>query len=274
MMLAGGAVAQQPVAEAVELKMKYVPGSSLQQDMTMNMDMTMNLQGQKMPMKMSMFMGMKMDVAKDEKGSKVDMKYTRIKMTSNMMGQNMEFDSDKEGGNPQLAAAMAPLMKAKMNTIFKDGKFLEMNGFDNLAPGVDNKALLNQMQQQLEMMPNRPVRVGEKWEKKINVPVAGQKPMEMTAKMTLKSVDMVNGRAIASIGIVGSIDAVIEQQGMKMSMKSKKFEGTMKFDVVDGYSPETSVDMVMVMTPMGDAAAMMGATDISAKTTVKTTKLK
>ena len=276
-MLASGAYAQnKAVADSVDLKIKFVPGTSLAQTMSSKMNMSMDMAGKKMNMTSEIVMDINMDVSKHEKGSKVDMKFTRFKMNSGGgMGQKLSYDSAKDDNPAPLDAAFAPLMKAKVEMLYDNGKIISLKGFEGLQGGMDNKTLLAQMQQQFEVMPGRPVRVGESWKKSLEIPMApGQESMEVTSTMTLKSIDKIDGRLVATIGIKGTLDAKVDQNGVKMSMKTKKFEGMMAFDVQGGFVSDSSIKMVLSMTPEGEMAAQVGEMLMDANIKVSTKQVK
>ena len=196
--------------------------------------------------------------------------YERFAMNIDMPGQSIKADSDNtdtaakaEVTNPgQLMNAMFGALKGKsfLIKVDKEGKVTEVSGLDQIADAMVNsmnvkeemKPMVRQaftqqfneqnikeiFSQSFNIFPNKPVKVGDSWEKKI----AGttSMPMDVTTTYTVKSIDgdMVNLDAKSKMSFTGGANMTGEQTGtMKVNAKTglvvnaefnQKMDGQMK----------------------------------------------
>lgn len=200
----------------------------------------------------------------------MDVKYDRMKMETEAMGQKMVFDSDASSSNPMLADSEA-IFKAITGvslslSITPQGKLKEIKGVEKLQQAIagtvsdPSNPMYSQISQQFseeslkstfeQMMvsffPEKPVRIGESWTTDISVNQSSIN-LDASIKSTLLSVD----NYIATLKVetqLGEKDKIYTQSinGMevKMSMIGTQ-TGTMKIDVRTGWLKESDMDQDM-----------------------------
>lgn len=260
-------------AEAVTLKMKYAPGDKYELSYQMDTLMGINMGGQVQNMEMNMEMNMDQEVVEHEKGAAVKLGYDSLKMKMDGMGQKINYDSTKENNDPvakQMGESLKPLLDSKFKMIVdKDGQILEVEDVEvnpQLAQmGISPNDMLENLKQQQKMLPEMPVKVGDKWEQVIEMPLGGgEELVEVQTKMELVSIDDKK----AKIRFTGELDGTMDQAGMEMKFKSEKYEGVSTFDIDLGQFTDSKVDMKLKLT-MGE----IGFMDMDANINLKLTEV-
>ena len=169
---------------------------------------------------------------------------------------NMEYDSadpNKSGG--MMGPTMKALVDAEFHTIYgKDGEFLEIQGLDK----IKDAAQLGLGREQFELMakqtslllPGKNVEPGDTWSAELEFPLKPitDKPGTLKMDLKLESIDEENGSKIAKISMTGSLEMNIEDGGKQvLTMKAKKIEGSMRFDVGLGQAVESRTTMDLEM---------------------------
>jgi hypothetical protein len=187
-------------------------------DYNMDFDMEQEMQGQKVNTKMESEYSIEVT---DDDGNLKTLKatYERIALNVSLPGRNIQADSDKidtvnkEAVNEpgHLMNAMFGALKGKsfFVKVDKEGKVTEVNGMNEIAQsmisGLNIKEELKPMAQQafsqqfneqnikdmfsqsFNIFPNKPVKIGDTWEKKVNGSAA--MPINMTTVYKVQSID-------------------------------------------------------------------------------------
>lgn len=161
-----------------------------------------------------------MDVKEDDgKVRTIDMEYKRLRMDMNVMGMNINIDSD----NSSVAGSdSANMLGGMMNKIFagimnkpftmkvdQEGNVMEVTGFDKIVNamvdsmnvGPEEKAqaqasmkdqfsdsyIKDQFAQIFNIFPNKEIKVGDKWEKSYNT--SGRQAAKYSTVYTAKEID-------------------------------------------------------------------------------------
>jgi hypothetical protein len=257
--------------EAYTIKMRLAPGDHFKQEMDMTMDMGIDMMGQSIKNEMGMKMMMDFDVLGDTNNlKKVKMTYGESKMTMkmNMPGtEGMDMDSIMNESSKRI--------EGKSILIFLDNnnKIVSVEGYDELIAGSFDDEADEAVKQQFkkmfskeqansmlgmmfQMYPDKPVKVGESWEKEIETTMAEIK-MTMKGKYTLKSVkdDVANILVAGKFSGKGSMN----QNGMNLDMDMDGDQnGQMNIGLKDGYllDSDYKMDLKANMNVMGQKVPM------------------
>lgn len=199
--------------EPVTLKFNLEKGKSYEYEMDVNMEN--EVQGQKM--KSNMEFDYLIEVIDDQGGVKtVKSTYQRVKMEMDMPNAKIDIDTDKPqdtttmDGNPlNMMSPMFYAIKGKSFTMKVDaeGKVTEVNGIQEMQEAmlnglnVDEEAreqfeigfksqfneenLKQSFSQAFNIFPNKPVKVGDSWNKEMTM---GGGAMKMNTTYTVKSI--------------------------------------------------------------------------------------
>lgn len=254
--------------EAYTLKMRLAPGDHFKQEMDMTMDMGIDMMGQTMKTDMGMKGIMDFVVTGDTGNLK------KLKMTYETMSMKMKIDAPGvEGINmDSIMNKSTENIKGKSVVMLINDKneIIDVTGFedvmvnDNLddATKTQIKKMFSkeQMNSMLGMMfqmyPDKPVKVGESWEKEIETSLAEVK-MKMKGKYTLKSVK----DGVAFIDLSGKFTGKgsMNQNGMAIDMDMDgSQDGTVNIGIADGYLKDSDfkMDMKANMNVMGQKVPM------------------
>lgn len=250
------------------LKFQYPVG-----DYTMTMktdnDMMMGFNGQEIPMKQTQKMTFAMTVTNEgsDGNKRVAMELKRFEMATESGGMKMSLDSDSEDDmkNPAMKALSA-MLNTKLSTIYdKDYKIVKVEGADEMwdKMGKDNpmlaamkesmgdNAFTQSIDQTVARFPKTPVAVGESWksETENKVPMFGK--MKTISENTLKSVDSVDSRQIATIETKEEFTAegenTVNMGPLKFTYKNMKMKSdtVSKIDMESGLVNSTTGNMDM-----------------------------
>ena len=172
-----------------------------------------------------------------------EVKFTAIKGTVSMMGQNMTFDSaDPAKSSPFLQQTFGALVGKSFTLAYdKEDKFLEVRGLDKVAgtplgqgKSPDNAQLADAFRKTQEMsLPGKPVAVGDTWtyEDSIDMPPLGKILIKATGKFD--SIGTKDGHQQAKLLLDGNF-ATPEGGAAALPVKfgdGSKFSGVMYFDL-------------------------------------------
>jgi len=235
----------------------------------MDFDMKQEMQGQNISTNMKSDYVMEV-IGDDGNVKTIKTTYERFAMNVDMPGQSIKADSDNadtttaaEITDPsQLMNAMFGALKGKsfIMKVDQEGKVTEVTGLDQIADAMVNsmkvkeemKPMVRQaftqqfneqnikeiFSQSFNIFPNKSVKVGDSWEKKISG--TSSMPMDVTTTYTVKSIDgdIVNLDAKSKMNFTGGADMSGEQTGtLKVNSKTglvvnaemdQKMDGQMK----------------------------------------------
>lgn len=266
------------------LKFNLEQGKGYDYELIMNMDQ--EIMGQDMEMDMTTYYSM--DVEGDNGGTKtITTSIDRLKMKTAVAGFNVDFDTDQPLVSSDTSEMMGKSMGA-LNKVFgaikgqkfsmkvnPEGKIMEVTGFENMAKNIadsmnldgeeraemmkqfDGQFNANEMTQSLErfwfFFPNKEVKVGDSWQKSMQM--GGKMPgkYSSTYKVTEIEGDMV------TVEEVSKIDALETEE---VSLKGD-VTGTIVVDSRSGLIVTADQDMKMKASTKGMSF------DIKAKTKIK-----
>jgi hypothetical protein len=261
--LLSGSCKQNGSGQAYALKMRLNKGDKFNQDMDMDLKMNFEVAAQKLAMDMKMDCGIAFEVKTDAPGSKeLAMTYTKMNTSTDMKGvpgaEGMNNEAQKNEAMQKLIGKTITFTLNDKNEIISSAGVENVFWGDSTIDDESRKALekmfsKDQMNSLFGMMfqmyPDKPVKVGEKWEKEVEVSVSGI-TMKSNMKYMLESVK----DSIAYINIDGDFkgkgDMDISGMQMKMDMNGSQ-KGQIHIGLVNGYlkggSYKMSVDGQMDM---------------------------
>lgn len=273
-----------PAAETCELKLKYPPGTVYQiTRMNTQQSMSMSQQpGRTMNTRVQQLMVMKRVISQpDEKGNKtLTVTFERVVQKVTVPGViNASYDSAQPaaGQNARLAQALQPMLKTRMTaTINAKGEIVDFKGADQLQGQTGGKSPLNndQLKQMIsasaQMLPDKPVAVGESWkvQQKLDSPMG---KLTLDYDVRLKEVKQQGGQDVAVLQFKGTgkgQPGQVQQMGpiqAKTVSSELKQNGTVHFLIQRGDQGkmimQQTVKMVMAMdNPNGPQAQTMQMT--------------
>lgn len=258
-----------PTGEAYTLKMRLATGDSFKQDMDMLMTTKVETMGQKIENEMGMKMLMNFEVLGDTAGlKKIRMTYEDAKMSMKLKG----MPGSDEMNTDSLMNMSSERIKGKGVTLLvnANNEVVDVEGFDELMTNdqldattqlqikkMFSKEQMNGMfGMMFQMYPEKPVRVGESWDKNISTQI-GEIKITMKGKYKLKAVN----NDVATIDIFGDFsgkgDMSQGQMDMSMDIKGSQ-DGQMNIGLKDGYLKDADykIDMKGEMSAMGQKVPM------------------
>ncbi|HKJ41870.1 MAG TPA: DUF6263 family protein [Sunxiuqinia sp.] len=236
-------------------------------EMTMNMTNNMDQEkmGQEIKMKqdMQMITSMNVDDVLPNHNYLVSYKYNSIKMTMDVMGKTMTFDTDHpDEGNPALKV-MEGLTKVDLQMeLTPQGKVVNVKGFDKFSDIFGGNPQLKNMlkmfsdqesfkanfSQTFNYFPDKKVGVGDTWDATQQF----KSLMNMDIDMHFKVADVKKNAITLNVQSNINSDMPINQNGMKMEMHMKGSQnGEMNIDLNDGMLTQSnmkqSISMLMKM---------------------------
>lgn len=227
------------------LKMQLKEGDKFNHDLNVSIGTDMSMSGQNVGMTMDMDMGISFEVLSDSANYKrLRLTYDRSKTTVDIKGLP-EGSMDTDAMNKSDSKIQG---KSIILVLGKGNEIVEVTGFDQMMEGDElttlqekeaykkmfSKDQINSMMGLMFMMyPDKPVKVGETWEKLNEVTIAGIK-MKMNNKFKLLSVN--NGVAVIDINSKYKGKGELSQGGMELEMDmAGEQTGKMSIRVNDGY---------------------------------------
>lgn len=270
------AVASPASAQTVEIKPHWQVGKKISQTMNMDQTSTMALGDQKMEQKVAVTMDTSMSVRAHEngKGKRVTVKYDRVAMDMNMMGQAMKYDSAKPAD-----AAADPLGVGKSLGVFvgKEIKLVldekdEVQEVENLDAIMKEMAAANPMASMFGQMfskdamknmmrqsalygsPGKPVKTGDAWPFVFSIPMPPLGKVSMDGTYTVKSQGERGGAKCTELALAGKLaieplpagatadPATASLQAMGLTATGGTLTGTLWFDPVLGICREATMN--------------------------------
>ncbi|MEC7724285.1 MAG: hypothetical protein VYD05_02145, partial [Planctomycetota bacterium] len=153
LVLAAPALAQEDAPKKYDLRFNFKQGAVAKQVMTQDMTMTMNMGAEDMvtKMNMSMFQTYTVKAVKGDK-AEIEQKVTRVKaLMDNPMAQ-IDYDSAKEGSDPDMLEGLADLVgQTFMLTLSDRGEFTDLKIPESLQElnGINFEQMMSQIVNQL-----------------------------------------------------------------------------------------------------------------------------
>ena len=284
----------------ITLRQRYQPGSyvwEMKADIKTITDMGQRRDNMKMLMVAQMVVDPMTRMAQQ---FRVTFKRIRQDIKNPMMSISYDSELPAAQQNPMLAGTLqAMLNKEIVVTLDAEGKTKNVVGMDKIwdAAARDNPAMAGAMQnmkkqfndetmkqmfsQADQILPNKPVAVGEKWQvaAKQGIPMVGE--ASVTNDCVLKGVKKVKGAETAIIDFVGKIVVAEGRQvkpvpggaKMKFEMTDMKTSGTMNLDVRTGMMTSSTMKQkgnikAVIITSQGPQINMSTVMDGTTAVTV------
>lgn len=232
--------------DKIQMRPHFEPGKVYTQENITDLNMTVPGLGDGGGQKTNITQVMTVTVTKDPAGDNklAEVKFTAIKGTVGMMGQNMSFDSaDPAKSSPFLQQTFGALVGKSFTLVYdKDDKFVDAKGLDKVAAtplgqgkGPDGKQLADAFRKTNEMsLPTKPVAVGDTWtyEDALDMPPLGKINIKATGKFD--SIVTKDGHQQARLVIDGKFESPSADGGAAQLVKfseGSKFSGDMYFDL-------------------------------------------
>ena len=242
--LAAPAFAQEDAKKKHQLRFNFKEGAVAKQVLSQDMTMTMSMGAEDMvtKMNMSMFQTFTVKSVKDGK-AELEQKVTRVKAVMDNPMQQIDYDSAKEGSDPDMLEGLADMvgqtfgLKLTERGEISDIKVPEDAGGEG---GVDVEQMTTQIFNQL---PAEPVAIGDTWTVDQKMPL-GQMG-ESDTKVTYKLVSVSDSEIVLEQTFAMDLDAMEMPGGM--TVESAKATGKVTLDRRSGLPKSKTMDMMMVM---------------------------
>ena len=214
-------------AQTVEIKPRWQVGKKISQSTQMDQTSTMAFGDQKMEQKIGVTMDTSMSIRAHEngKGKRATVRYDRIAMDMNMMGQAMKYDSAKAGdasADPLGLGKSLGIVVGKEIKIVLDEKD-EVVDVENLDAMLKDMAAANPMAGMLGQIfskdamknlvrqgtlygaPGKPVKAGDSWPFTLSMPMPPLGKVSMDGTYTMKGQGDRGGAKCAELAMVGKL---------------------------------------------------------------------
>lgn len=230
-------------AQKVNLAYNLEKGKYYKWEMTLDQEIDMKVQGQDMSMvqKIEFFTGNNiLEVYKDS--LLIEQKIERVKMNQQVMGMNINYDSDSPNASDPMAAQMDQMFKSFIGepvliVLDKMGNTLRTD----LGKLADNKEFARNAgsSAQFIVFPGKTLKVGDSWEDNISPYV--ETGILTQAKYTLVKVE-------SDMVVLNFEGEIISKEGNELGMKmSGKQKGVIKIDMKSGWNNSSEIDQDMDM---------------------------
>ena len=205
----------------------------------------------------------------DSSNKKIQLGFDKVKMTMQMAGQNMVYDSeDPDNQSPLLKTTLSSLSDQTYEATFdENNKILSLEGEgeaagNGLGMGAMSQGDVENMLQQLGdfKFPEAMIDPDTKWQNKQNFKMQQIGEMNMTVDYTYQGPVESDGKKLAKITFLGKAET--SGEGL-VSFKNSKMTGTMLFDPQLGALLESETKMYMTMSIGGEAGAEMDTATVS-----------
>jgi len=246
--------------DKVMLRFKPAKGDKKSVEMKMNMDYM------GITMEMGMYADMNVLDVKDNGNIDMESVYKRITVKMNMMGQNIEYDSESDkdvSGDPMMQAysAMATMLNKPITMVMNDqGGVVEAPDMSALlsdslmAMSGEGGKNSDQMGQMFDNMfapfPEKEVAIGDSWDKEAEIKSANG-PMRVKAKY---KVENISDKEV-TLSVEGDLNGDMEGGGQSVKM-SGKMSGNMIIDREQGWTNSVNMLQDISMTVMGQNVNM------------------
>ena len=257
-------------------KLDFKTGQKFQTDNTVKTVTNMEMMGQQMEIKMDISAARQLEV-KDKKGNAYNVSSTITKMAlmADMMGQSMNYDSDKKEDS---ASEMGKLLKDKINvpvememndegkvtSVKKDSSKTDKDAqgieamLNNMGAGANESALADDM---FQVMPVN-MKASDTWSDSVI-----NEGVKVYRNFTVKS--MQGNDATISISGKQLTNKVMENQGMEMTLSMEsKITGEMLVDIKSSVIKQKNLtsDGTGTMDMMGQSVPMTTKVEMTSAT--------
>ena len=257
-------------------KLDFKTGRKFQTDNTVKTVTNMEMMGQQMEIKMDISAARQLEV-KDKKGNAYNVSSTITKMAlmADMMGQSMNYDSDKKEDS---ASEMGKLLKDKINvpvememndegkvtSVKKDSSKTDKDAqgieamLNNMGAGANESALADDM---FQVMPVN-MKASDTWSDSVI-----NEGVKVYRNFTVKS--MQGNDATISISGKQLTNKVMENQGMEMTLSMEsKITGEMLVDIKSSVIKQKNLtsDGTGTMDMMGQSVPMTTKVEMTSAT--------
>jgi hypothetical protein len=281
----------------VELKLKWLLGERIVQDMDIKQNMELSIPGQPGPMKQDMTMGQEygLTVLKEnpDGGHEVEMEFLSARMRIAMGGKTLDYDSAKKSVNDSANPAAAAVQKSLADMFekiigSKIQYFLDASNEVERIEGVDelenrlssgaqadglapfksamfSKDRFKQMMSANRYMPPKAVQPGDTWPVQQSFEMGPLGTMTMDFNSTFQSWEMHGKRNCARFEFQGTIKSThgtnANPTGLSMTITDGDFTGVSWFDPELGITIDMTMneDIKMVMNMPMNSRGNAGA---------------
>lgn len=275
--------------EAVELKLKWTAGKKYIQHMTMAQDSEAKMGQRSMQQHMEMTSDYSVSALKSlpDGGTDLELEFTAQKMEVDAGGQTLHFDSasdpTEDAGNP-LAATLRKMVGAKIHYLTDaNGKVQKVEGFneflDRLGASSPQAAMMKSMFNEDTLkqyadfgrgLPDHPVKPGDTWPLKLQMPVGPVGELTLNLNYTFKGMEQHDGHNCALLDYTGTLSStpLENTNGMALNIENGKISGTTWFDPDLGMVIETASDQSMDIK-IGGSTGQTITSSVTQKTGLK-----
>jgi hypothetical protein len=249
-----------------KIKLKFNPASPSKKTILMKMD----LSSEQLNMVMEMDAEMNVKSKTKEGNFIVSSTYKRVAMDMDVMGQNVQFDTDKESISSQEEVnELKNKMKYLLNTpvemvlnqqagIEKAPDFTEIVNKMNL-PGQSPEQFNQMFDNLFAIYPNQEISVGDAWYKTIKTSTnAG--PLKIKAKYLVKSITT----SEINLALSGDLTGDLMEAGQNVQV-SGEMQGFIIVDAKDGWTKKVEIIQDMNLSNGGQDMKMTQKIDIDIK---------
>jgi hypothetical protein len=289
-------VALLPAEDAVEMKVKWNVGKCYVQSLTMSQEQTMSVPflADAVTQKSSEVHEIATSVTKGfEDGSReLWMVFRSVKKKADTPRGTMSIDSTKDGASA-IDVVMRKILGSKIRYLIgPDGEIKEAQRFaktDSPTPGEkpSGKKLYSEedlkgmcAQSLVEGLPAEPVKPGDTWTTRSELPVAGLVTLKIEMTHTFKGYEDLDKHTCAVIEGTGAVTGETGKDnpmGMKISVKEGGATSKVWFDTGLGMARKSTVNhtfkLEMTMQPPGAMQAMTNTIDQIQRTSVVLTRV-
>jgi hypothetical protein len=267
--------------EAVELKLKWSPGTRVVQRMQSDQSTTMTMPGMPEPIKQGMkqVQDFAMSVVRARPAGGFDVEVEFLAMRTDISGRmSQTVDCAAPSGDPQAKSICAMIGAKLLFAVDAKNNIEKVEGFDALLAKVlasspeaaamlkdaFNEETMKQMMTKVfaQSLPSGPVKVGDSWPYNLEMPLPKLAILVFNAKTTFKGWETRGARRCAVLGLAGTMTSKpipSAMPGMSVSLKSGTTTGKTWFDPELGMAVEGIVDqdMTMDVTAQGQSMNMV-----------------
>ena len=259
--------------EKVSLRFKPEVGVTKNVHMSVNVEMA-GMMGAGSGVKMEMDAKMTPQNIRDNGDVELEVKYDRIMMSMNMMGQNLSFDSSKDilDVNDPKSAAFIPLnaiLNQSLSFVMNDkAKIVEspdLNSFipDSLKAKLGEQANNSDAERMMENMfaifPEEEVYVGYSWDAATKISTA-QGPIDMNVKYTVKEITA----DLVTLDLTGTLNGEVPSMGMTVKMTGTN-AGTLIIDRATGNTVSSQIVQDIDTKVMGMSMGVKNTINVECK---------
>lgn len=271
------ALASFPVSaqDAVTFETKWLNGKKYLQSMSMDISMKMSFEGQAMmdnKTKMAIEFSHSVSAGEGQGAQRIKMKYERLSMDMEAMGQKMAYDSanpDAAEGYPGFADDLKNICEKEFTLILDaDGKLKDVEDLDGvldslganggLAKNMLSKENFSQMMSQggLQTLPGKPIKPGESWPLKYAQELPGLGSITISGTYFYKGPAEKDGHKVEEVQMK-DIKIAMETGGagkegpaaaLGLKIASGDMSGTIWYDTTLGTARASEVTTTMTMS--------------------------